>query len=82
MLEVSFGLSGCMFYMDVLFSQIPLEALGGLAFLWCSHLTFAVLPYSLVSNDSSFWLIKEKKWVFFFFFFCLITEVELNMLLS
>lgn len=33
MLDMSFGRSGSRFYMSVLFSQAPLEALGGFALL-------------------------------------------------
>lgn len=53
MLDVSFGLSGSRFYMDVLFSHAPLEALGGFSDVVIPALLHCPIPLTAMTATSS-----------------------------
>ena len=53
MLDVSFGLSGSRFYMDVLFAHAPLEALSGFSDVVNSALLHCPIPLSAMTAASS-----------------------------
>lgn len=53
MLDVSFGLSGSRFYMDVLLSHAPLEALSGFSDVVIPALLHCPIPLSAMTAASS-----------------------------